>query len=75
MRNASTPRAAVSAAAARAAAPLTVASSDGKKTVIITGTSSGIGLHAAKHLARSGKWHIVCANRDMSKTLVRTRGA
>ena len=46
-------------------------SSDGKKTVIITGTSSGLGLHTAKHLARSGDWHIIAANRDYAKTLVR----
>lgn len=47
------------------------ASPDGKKTAIITGTSSGLGLHAAKHLANSGDWHIIMANRDYSKTLVR----
>lgn len=46
------------------------ASPDGKKTAIITGTSSGLGLHAAKHLANSGDWHIIMANRDYSKTLV-----
>ena len=44
---------------------------DGKKTVIITGTSSGLGLHAMKHLARDGGWHIIAANRDYAKTLVR----
>ena len=42
-----------------------------KKTIIITGTSSGLGLHAAKHLAKSGDWHIIMANRDYAKTLVR----
>lgn len=47
-----------------------VAAPDGKKTVIITGTSSGLGLHAAKHLANTGDWHIIMANRDYSKTLV-----
>lgn len=44
---------------------------DGKKTVLITGTSSGLGLKAAAALAASGEWHIVSANRNMSKTLVR----
>jgi NAD(P)-dependent dehydrogenase (short-subunit alcohol dehydrogenase family) len=44
---------------------------DGKKTVIITGTSSGLGLHTAKHLCKSGDWHVIMANRDYAKTLVR----
>jgi NADPH:quinone reductase-like Zn-dependent oxidoreductase len=55
------------AAAAHAKAP------DDKKTIVITGTSSGLGLHAAKHLAKSGDWHVVMANRDYAKTLVRAR--
>eukprot|EP00892_Ulva_mutabilis_P012181 jgi/Ulvmu1/9335/UM050_0085.1 len=49
------------------------AAPDGKKTAIITGTSSGLGLHAAKHLANSGDWHIIMANRDYSKTLIKAR--
>ena len=45
----------------------------GKKVAVITGTSSGLGLHAAKHLCNSGEWHVIMANRDYSKTLVRPR--
>eukprot|EP01025_Chloroclados_australasicus_P023864 TRINITY_DN2405_c0_g1_i6.p2 TRINITY_DN2405_c0_g1~~TRINITY_DN2405_c0_g1_i6.p2 ORF type:complete len:401 (-),score=63.67 TRINITY_DN2405_c0_g1_i6:701-1903(-) len=60
----------VAAAASRSSVQPIVASADGKKTVIITGTSSGLGLHAAKHLAASGDWHIIMANRDYSKTLL-----
>jgi protochlorophyllide reductase len=36
-------------------------------TVIITGTSSGVGLYAAKALANRG-WHVVMACRDLEKT-------
>ena len=39
-----------------------------KSTVIITGTSSGVGLYAAKALAQTGKWHVVMACRDLLKT-------
>jgi hypothetical protein len=38
-----------------------------KKTVIITGASSGLGLNAAKALAAGGDWHVVMACRDFSK--------
>jgi protochlorophyllide reductase len=38
-----------------------------QKTVVITGTSSGVGLYAAKALAERG-WHIVMACRDIPKT-------
>ncbi|HEY9810634.1 MAG TPA: protochlorophyllide reductase [Halomicronema sp.] len=35
-------------------------------TVVITGTSSGVGLYAAKALAKRG-WHVVMACRDLKK--------
>lgn len=38
-----------------------------QKTVVITGTSSGVGLYAAKALANRG-WHVVMACRDIPKT-------
>jgi protochlorophyllide reductase len=37
-----------------------------KPTVVITGTSSGVGLYAAKALTQRG-WHVVGANRDVAK--------
>ncbi|MGA9380235.1 MAG: protochlorophyllide reductase [Phormidium sp.] len=37
-----------------------------KSTVIITGASSGVGLYAAKALAKRG-WHVVMACRDLAK--------
>jgi protochlorophyllide reductase len=40
---------------------------DGKSTVVITGASSGVGLYAAKALAKRG-WHVVMACRDLPKT-------
>jgi len=49
------------------AAP-TSAAADGRQTVVITGCSSGLGLAAAKQLARSGKWYVVMANRDWAKS-------
>lgn len=39
-----------------------------KSTVVITGTSSGVGLYAAKALAERGTWHIVMACRNIEKT-------
>ena len=39
----------------------------GKKTVIITGASSGLGLNAAKELAASGEWYVIMACRDFQK--------
>lgn len=39
-----------------------------KSTVIITGTSSGVGLHAANALEKTGKWHIIMACRNLEKT-------
>ncbi len=38
-----------------------------QSTVVITGTSSGVGLYAAKALAQRG-WHVVMACRDLPKT-------
>ncbi|MGB7440339.1 MAG: protochlorophyllide reductase [Coleofasciculaceae cyanobacterium] len=38
-----------------------------KPTVVITGTSSGVGLYSAKALANRG-WHVVMACRDLPKT-------
>jgi protochlorophyllide reductase len=40
---------------------------DQKSTIIITGTSSGIGLQAAKFLAQTGKWHVIMACRNLEK--------
>lgn len=39
-----------------------------KKTVIITGASSGIGLTAARILASTNEWHVVLACRSIDKT-------
>lgn len=38
-----------------------------KKTVIITGASSGLGLAAAKELAATGDWYVIMACRDFQK--------
>ena len=40
---------------------------DQKPTVVITGTSSGVGLYGAKALAQRG-WYVVMACRDLPKT-------
>jgi protochlorophyllide reductase len=40
---------------------------DNKNTVIITGTTSGVGLYAAKAFANRGNWHIIMACRDVEK--------
>jgi protochlorophyllide reductase len=42
--------------------------SNGQKTVIITGASSGVGLYAAKALAARG-WYVVMACRDLAKAV------
>ncbi len=39
-----------------------------KSTVVITGTSSGVGLQGARALAATGNWHVVMACRDLEKT-------
>jgi len=41
-----------------------------QSTVIITGASSGVGLYTAKALAQTGKWHVIMACRNFSKTEV-----
>lgn len=38
-----------------------------QQTVVITGASSGVGLYAAKAMAKRG-WHVVMACRDLAKT-------
>lgn len=38
-----------------------------KKICVITGTSSGLGKQTAKALLKSGKWHLICAVRDVDK--------
>ena len=38
-----------------------------KKYVVVTGSSSGLGLRAAKTLANSGDYHVIMACRDFSK--------
>lgn len=40
---------------------------DRKRTVVITGASSGVGLYAAKALAARPDWHVVMACRDVAK--------
>ena len=37
-----------------------------KRTVIITGTSSGVGLYAMKSLVERG-WHVIAACRNLEK--------
>ena len=43
-----------------------MASAAGAGTVLITGTTSGVGLNASKAMAERG-WHVVTANRDPVK--------
>lgn len=45
------------------------AKADGKKTAIITGASSGLGLSTATELAKSGDWHVIMACRDFPKAV------
>jgi len=46
--------------------PLSPRSAGDHPTVIVTGASSGVGLHAANALVRRG-WHVVMACRDLDK--------
>jgi protochlorophyllide reductase len=39
-----------------------------KHTIVITGTSSGVGLQAARAFAQTGEWFVVMACRDIPKT-------
>ena len=39
----------------------------GKRVVVITGTSSGLGKHTAKQLLEDGNWHVIGAVRDLEK--------
>ncbi len=38
-----------------------------KQTAIVTGASSGVGLHAANALAQTGQWHVIMACRNLLK--------
>jgi len=38
-----------------------------KRTAIITGASSGLGLHTAKVLVKTGDWNVICCVRDKAK--------
>lgn len=38
-----------------------------KRICVITGTSSGLGKETAKHLLKTGRWHVVGACRDLAK--------
>jgi hypothetical protein len=40
---------------------------DKRKTVVITGASSGLGLQTARALANSGQWFVIMACRNVSK--------
>uniref|UniRef100_A0A061QVS9 NADPH-protochlorophyllide oxidoreductase n=1 Tax=Tetraselmis sp. GSL018 TaxID=582737 RepID=A0A061QVS9_9CHLO len=38
-----------------------------RKTVILTGTSSGLGLATFRSLMATGEWHVICGVRDVDK--------
>lgn len=62
--------AAAAPAVSAPAAPTTKAKlTEQKKTAIITGASSGLGLNAAAALAKDGDWHVIMACRDFSKAV------
>jgi len=43
---------------------------DTRKTVVITGASSGLGRATTEVLAKTGKWHVIMAVRDVTKAAV-----
>lgn len=55
--------------------PFPFMSTPSKKTVIITGASSGLGLSAAQALAATGEWYVIMACRDFSKAEVAAKNA
>lgn len=59
-------RAAVDTPSATSPATSSSSSPSSKRTVVITGASSGLGLNAANSLIKNG-WHVVCAVRDFAK--------
>jgi len=72
--SAATVRRSVSSRARTATVVRVSAKADGKKTAIITGASSGLGLSTAAELAKSGDWHVIMACRDFPKAIKAAKG-